>query len=285
MRGRIPWVLPLMALVVGGPARAQEAAFEMVAAAGGDRTADPALHADSLLALLDLQDPERLRELEARYVDAGEPEKRLIEKRFGLIQHHYRVDADPRGIYRGYRAGGLEGRSLAGALEEIVGGRYAAYYFFDGVIRPNVFAPDRFLGRRESALHEKIHLVQPSLYRALGVRCVWRDPRDPCVRSLEPVAVYLTELAKLERDSPWRTDIEKNRAIERHLELESMRCGYGRPAPRCPDVEGVQEYIVEPLALARKVARLGLEEGIRRYIEALSAVEMAGLDPYRGPRP
>lgn len=280
MTQRTRWALLGLVLAAAAPAvAAQEAAYDLLPAAGDP---DLARRADSLLALLDGQEPLRLREIEARYVDTGEPEKRLLEERFGLIVHHYRVDADPGGIYRRYRDGGLEGASLVAALEEIVSGRYSAYYFFDGVIRPNVFSPDRFVGRRESALHEKVHLVQPSLYRALGIRCIWRDPRDRCVRSLEPVAVYLTELARLERDSPWRTDTEKNRAIERHLELESMRCGYGRPAPRCPDVEGVQEYIVEPLALAREVARLGLEEGIRRYVGGMSVVEVVGLERIRG---
>ncbi len=264
MRRRAMTVLLPVLLVTAVPVLGQDAAF-----------------ADSLLALLEEQDPTRLREIEARYVERGDPEKRLIEERFGLIAHHYRVDADPRGIYRRYQAAGLEGRSLAAALEEIVEGRYSAYYFFDGVIRPNVFAPDRYVGRRESALHEKIHLVQPSLYRALGVRCLWRDSRDPCVRSLEPVAVYLTEFVSLKRDSPGRTEVEVSRKIERYLELESRRCGYGRPAPRCPDAEGVQEYIVEPLVLARKVTRHGLEEGIRRYIEGLSAGEVAELAPDR----
>lgn len=282
-RRTISALLPAL-LMAGGPALAQEAAFDLVRLAGEDRSVDPAPGADTLLALLDEQDPDRLHEIEARYLDTGEPEKRLIEERFGLFAHHYRVDADPRGIYRRYRAGGLEGGSLVGALEEIVEGRYSAYYFFDGVIRPNVFAPDRFVGRRESAVHEKIHLLQPSLYRALGVPCLWRDPHDSCVRSLEPVAVYLTEFARLERDSPGQTDVEINRKIERHLELESTRCGYGRPAPRCPDARGVQEYIVEPLALSREVARRGLEEGIRRYIEGLSAVDVAGLHPERTSR-
>lgn len=285
MRRRTLSALLQVLLVTAIPARGQDAAFDLVRAEGDDRSADPVRRADSLLALLDQQDPARLLEIEARYVESGDPEKRLVEERFGLIAHHYRVDADPRGIYRRYRAEGLEGGSLVRALEEIVEGRYSAYYFFDGVIRPNVFAPDRFVGRRESALHEKIHLVQPSLYRALGVRCLWRDPHDRCVRSLEPVAVYLTEFASLERDSPGRTEAEINRVIERHLELESRRCGYGRPAPRCPDAEGVHEYIVEPLELAREVARRGLEEGIRSYIEGLSAVDVAGLAPERtGPR-
>lgn len=264
-------ILPAL-LMAGTPAFGQEAVFDLVRAPASTEPAPPS---DSLLALLDEQDPVRLREIEARYVERGDPEKRLIEERFGLISHHYRVDADPRGIYRRYRAEGLEGRSLVVALKEVVEGRFSAYYFFDGVIRPNVFAPDRFVGRRASALHEKIHLVQPSLYRKLGLRCNWKNPRDPCVRSLEPVAVYLTEFASLERDSPGRTDIQINRAIERWLALESRRCGYGRPAPRCPDAERVQEYLLEPRELARKVARYGLEEGIRRYVDGLSAGEIA----------
>lgn len=278
MTRRTRWALFGLVLGAAAPVAAQEVAYDLLPAAGDP---DPALRADSLVALLDGQDPVRLREIEARYVDGGEPEKRLLEERFGLIAHHYRVDADPRGIYRRYRDGGLEGASLVAALEEIVGGRYSAYYFFDGVIRPNVFSPDRFVGRRESALHEKVHLVQPSLYRALGMRCIWRDPRDRCVRSLEPVAVYLTAYARLRRDSPGWTDAQVNRRVERQLETESLRCGYGRPVPRCPDTQGVREYILEPLALAREVGRLGLEEGIRRYVEGLSPVDVAALEPGR----
>lgn len=275
-------ILPalLFTLLAGvTPAPGQEAGHDLVLSADVGKKPDPASRVDSLLALLHAQDPARLREIEARYVGRGDPEKRLIEERFGLIEHRYRVDADPRGIYRRYQDGGLVGAALERALDEVVTGRYSGYYFFDGVIRPNPFAPDHALGRRESVLHEKVHLVQPGLYRALGLRCLWRDRSDPCVRSLEPVAVYLTEFASLERDSPARTDADINRAIERWLTLESMRCGYGRPVPRCPHPERVREYITEPLEVARRVARHGLEEGIRKYVEGLSAGEVAGLGP------
>ena len=254
------WILALgSALLVAGQGRAQPA--------------------DSLLARLDAWEPARGAELEARFSDQGDPEKRLLEIRFGLLQHRYRVDADPRGIVRRYREEGLEGAALRTALAEVLTGRYAAYYFFDGVIRPNVFAPARFTERAESALHEKVHLVQPALYQALGVRCAWHWPEDPCVRSLEPVAVYLTEFATLKRASPSRTDASVNRAIERWLAVESVRCGYGRPVPRCPDPERVQQYVVEPLELARAIGRLGLDEGIRRFIESLATGELAGVGP------
>lgn len=260
------WILALgSALLVAGQGRAQPA--------------------DSLLARLDAWEPARGAELEARFSDQGDPEKRLLEIRFGLLQHRYRVDADPRGIVRRYREEGLEGAALRTALAEVLTGRYAAYYFFDGVIRPNVFAPARFTERAESALHEKVHLVQPALYQALGVRCAWHWPEDPCVRSLEPVAVYLTEFATLKRASPSRTDGSVNRAIERWLAVESVRCGYGRPVPRCPDAERVQQYLVEPLKLARSIGRLGLEEGIRRYVESLASGELAGLAPRSSPAP
>lgn len=254
------WILALVSgLLVAGEGRAQPA--------------------DSLRARLDAWEPARGAELEARFGEKGDPEKRLLELRFGLLHHRYRVDADPRGIVRRYREEGLEGAALQAALAEVLTGRYAAYYFFDGVIRPNVFAPARFTERPESALHEKVHLVQPALYQALGLRCSWHRPEDPCVRSLEPVAVYLTEFATLKRASPSRTDGSVNRAIERWLAVESVRCGYGRPVPRCPEPERVREYVVEPLELARTIERLGLEEGIRRYVESLAAGDLAGVGP------
>ncbi len=238
---------------------------------------------DSLVALLEAPDPAKLRELETHYRENADPEKRLLEKRFGLFEHHYRVDADPRGITRRWRAEGLEGEAFDRAVLEVVTGRYSAYYFFDGVIRPNVFAPTGSTRRVESALHEKVHLVQPALYRSLGLRCAWRRPDDPCVRSLEPVAVYLTEFARLKRASPSRTDRSVNRAIERWLAMEALRCDYPRPVSRCPHAERVREYLVEPLDLARVIDRLGLEEGIRRYVEGLSSADLAGLAP--GPSP
>ncbi len=235
--------------------------------------------ADSLLARLDAWEASRGAQLEARFGEDGDPEKRLLEDRFGLFQHHYRVDADPREIVRRYREEGLEGRALQAALEEVVAGRYAAYYFFDGVIRPNVFAPARFTERGESALHEKVHLVQPALYQALGLRCAWHRTDDACVRSLEPVAVYLTEFATLKRASPSRTDQSVNRTIERWLAVESVRCGYGKPVPRCPAPERIHQYVFEPLELARTIGRLGVEEGIRHYVESLSAGDLAGVEP------
>lgn len=234
---------------------------------------------DSLLARLEAWEASRGAELEARFGEEGDPEKRLLETRFGLFDHRYRVDADPRGIVRRYREEGLDGPALRAALEEVVAGRYSAYYFFDGVIRPNVFAPARFIERGESALHEKVHLVQPALYEALGLRCAWHRPDDACVRSLEPVAVYLTEFATLKRASPSRSDQSVNRAIERWLAVESVRCGYGDPVPRCPNRERVRQYVVEPLELARTIERLGLEEGIRRYVESLSSGDLAGIGP------
>ncbi|MGH7572276.1 MAG: hypothetical protein ACREMK_10575 [Gemmatimonadota bacterium] len=269
-RHALPAILSAL-LLVGGPVLAQEASFDPVGGPWG--------RSDSLLALLDEQDPARLRELEAHYRDNADPEKRLLEKRFGLIEHRYRVDADPRGISRRWRAEGLEGEALERAVLEVVAGRYSAYYFFDGVIRPNVFAPPRFTKGIESALHEKVHLVQPALYRSLGLRCAWRRPDDPCVRSLEPVAVYLTEFARLKRASPSRTDRSVNRAIESWLAMEAQRCDYPKPVSRCPDAERVREYVNKPLDLARKIDRLGLEEGIRRFVEGLASGDLAGLAP------
>lgn len=249
---------------------------------GGEARGQPA---DSLLARLDAWEASRAAELEARFGENGDPEKRLLETRFGLLHHRYRVDADPHGIVRRYREEGLEGPALQAALEEVVAGRYAAYYFFDGVIRPNVFAPARFTERGASALHEKVHLVQPALYQALGLRCAWLRSDDACVLSLEPVAVYLTEFAILKRASPSRTDQSVNRSIERWLAIESVRCGYGRPVARCPEPERVRQYVVEPLELARTIDRLGLEEGIQRYVEGLSSGDLAGVGPGRPAEP
>lgn len=240
---------------------------------------------DSLLARLETWETSRKAELEARFGKEGDPEKRLLEARFGLVQHRYRVDADPRGIIRRYREEGLEGPALETALEEVVTGRYAAYYFFDGVIRPNLFAPPRFTERGASALHEKVHLVQPALYQALGLRCTWHRPDDACVRSLEPVAVYLTEFATVKRGSPSRSDQSVNRGIERWLTVESVRCGYGSPVARCPAPERVEQYISEPLELARMIGRLGVEDGIRRYVESLRSGDLAGVEPERFSEP
>jgi hypothetical protein len=228
-----------------------------------------------LLPLLEGQDPARLEELEARYERNGNDEKRFLEEYFGVIEHRFRVDADPHGIYGRWREAGIATQGLALALEEIVAGRYSAYYFFDGVIRPNVFAPEAYLARTESALHEKVHLVQPSIYRALGLRCSWRESRDVCVRSLEPVAVYLTEFAVLKRQSPDRSDESINRAIARHLAEEAERCGLGRPVPRCPIPEQAMDYVVLPLQLTEEVARHGIEDGIRRFVRGLASPALA----------
>jgi hypothetical protein len=220
-------------------------------------------------------DRDRARELESRYERSGDPEKRLLERRFGVIEHRFRVNADPYEILRRWKDG-LEPKvrddpsRLVRILEEITGGQYAAYYFFDAVIRPNVFAPEVRLNQRESAVHERVHLIQPSVYKALGIRCIWIHPHDPCVRSLEPVAVYLTEYAMLKRAAPERTDASVNRAIIRHLEFEAARCGYAAPVARCPAARQVTEYILLPRELARDVARHGLEEGIRGFVAGLA---------------
>lgn len=216
-------------------------------------------------------DSTRAREIEARYERNGNAEKRLLERRFGVIEHRFRVDSDPSGILRRLGGAGDIRRRAEGALGEILAGQFSAYYFFDGVIRPNVFAPESYLDREESAIHEKVHLIQPSVYKALGIRCVWKSRRDGCVRSLEPVAVYLTEFALLKRQSPDRSDLSVNRAIERHLALEAFRCGSGTPAPRCPAADRALEYVHQPRDLARHVSRHGLEEGIRRFVTGLAA--------------
>ncbi|MCK5439595.1 MAG: hypothetical protein KAI97_06610, partial [Gemmatimonadetes bacterium] len=179
---------------------------------------------DSLLQILERFDSDRVDELAARYDQRGNAEKRRLEKRFGVIEHRFRVNADPRGIFQCWVAAGHGEAVLVDALKEITQGRYAAYYFFDGVIRPNVFASDRYLARQESAIHEKVHLIQPAVYRQLGLRCRWTNPLDPCVRSLEPVAVYLSEYAALNRRSPHLSDGSINRAIENYLVLEAERC-------------------------------------------------------------
>jgi hypothetical protein len=224
---------------------------------------------DSLLQILDRFDADRVDELVARYDQRGDPEKRRLEERFGVIQHRFRVDADPRGIFQCWVAAGFGEAVLVEALKEITQGRYAAYYFFDGVIRPNVFASDRYLARQESAIHEKVHLIQPAIYRQLGLRCGWTNPLDSCVRSLEPVAVYLTEYAMLNRRSPHLSDGSINRAIEDYLVLEAQRCQYAGGTPRCPAAHRVHEYIELPLEVARLVERHGLEDGIARFVNRL----------------
>lgn len=226
---------------------------------------DPQARIAALLPLLERHDRDRLRALERRYDASGNTERRLLERTFGVIQHRYRVDADAREIFRRWEAADVTPGELVVALEEIVEGRYAAYYFFDGVIRPNPFAPEGRL-RTDSALHEKVHVIQPSVYRALGIRCSWRDARDGCVRSLEPVAVYLTEFAVLKQETPSDSDESVNRNIIRYLTAEAERCGYGEPLPRCPRPDQAHDYMVLPLRVADEVAKHGLEEGIRRFV-------------------
>lgn len=275
--GRAPaWPsLGLAALLAGvGPAHADQGLDPLVRAVRATVTVpaeNPGTRLDSLQALLELYDRDRIGEIEARYDQNGNAGKRLLERRFGVIEHRFRVDADPRGIYRRWRDGARGEEDLVRALEEITEGRFTAYYFFDGVIRPNIFATEDLLSREESALHEKVHLIQPSVYRALGIDCFWLDRRDACVRSLEPVAVYLTEYALLKRQSPGRSDASINRAIERHLAREGERCGYGLPLPRCPAGDQATDYIVLPLDLAREVSRHGLEWGIRRFVAGLAS--------------
>lgn len=224
---------------------------------------------DSLLQILERFDADRVDELVARYDQRGNAEKRSLEQRFGVIQHRFRVDADPRGIFQRWVAAGYGESILVDALKEITQGRYSAYYFFDGVIRPNVFASDRYLAREESAVHEKVHLIQPAIYRRLSLRCRWTNPLDSCVRSLEPVAVYLTEYAVLDRRSPHLSDGSINRAIERYLVREAERCRYAADTPRCPAPHRVDEYIELPLEVARLVERYGLEGGIARFVSHL----------------
>ncbi|HUP00161.1 MAG TPA: hypothetical protein VM737_01355 [Gemmatimonadota bacterium] len=241
-----------------------------------------AMRLDSLRAMLDRYDQGRTLELEARYDRNGNAEKRLLERRFGVIEHRYRVDGDPRGILRalsGAGRGGVEER----ALEEILAGRFSAYYFFDGVIRPNVFAPERFVTRLESAVHEKAHLIQPSVYRSLAIPCRWPNPGDSCVRSLEPVAVYLTEFALLARSSPGRGEAGINREIERYLAHEAVRCRHAAPFPRCPAGDRAREYVHLPLELARQVSRHGLEDGIRRFVRGLDLAPLASTPPLGSP--
>jgi hypothetical protein len=224
---------------------------------------------DSLLQILERFDADRVDELVARYDQRGNAEKRSLEQRFGVIQHRFRVDADPRGIFQRWVAAGYGESILVDALKEITQGRYSAYYFFDGVIRPNVFASDRYLARQESAVHEKVHLIQPAIYRRLSLRCRWTNPLDSCVRSLEPVAVYLTEYAVLDRRSPHLPDGSINRAIERYLVREAERCRYATDTPRCPAPHRIREYIELPLEVARLVERHGLEGGIVRFVNHL----------------
>jgi hypothetical protein len=273
----------LLALLAGiGPAAAMQEVNAIAGSADVGRpsaTREPIedIHArlDDLRQTLARFDRNRQRELESRYEQSGDPEKRLLERRFGVIEHRFRVNADPYEILRRWEAG-LEPKvrddpdQVLRILEEITEGRYAAYYFFDAVIRPNVFAPEARLERRESTVHEKVHLIQPSVYKALGIRCIWIDPHDPCIQSLEPVAVYLTEYAILKRAAPDRSDVSVNRAIMTYLDLEATRCGHSTPVARCPTARQVTEYMLLPGELAREVARHGLEEGIRRFVAGLA---------------
>ncbi len=229
---------------------------------------------DSLLGVVERYDHQRAAVLERRYADSGESERRLLERRFGIVHHHFRVRAKPREIVGYWMRGPSTKADLLDVLEEIVDGRYAAYYFFDGVIRPNVFAPDRAQSRDETPVHEKVHLLQPEIYKALGIRCDWTLRASGCVRSLEPVAVYLAEFASASVQAPALTDGEINARIGRYLAFESARCR-NAPTPRCPSGVGVAEYLVLPLSLVREVDRHGLEEGIRRFVEGLEPREMA----------
>lgn len=272
---------PLIGLLMGVAAFVYPSDFGAQTLARGDvrptaismlgADSPPAVSAelDSLLQLLDRFDADRVDELVARYDQRGNAEKRSLEQRFGVIHHRFRVDADPRGIFRRWVAARRGEALLIDALKEITQGRYAAYYFFDGVIRPNVFASDRYLARQESAIHEKVHVIQPAIYRRLGIRCGWTNPLDPCVRSLEPVAVYLTEYAVLNRHSPHLSDGSINRAIESHFVLEAERCRYAGGTARCPAAHRVHEYIELPLEVARLVERHGLEGGIVSFVNQL----------------
>ena len=281
----------LLALIVGiDPAAAMQ---EINAIAGSvdlarlpvtlEPTEDIDARLDDARQALARHDRNRARELESRYEQSGNPEKRLIERRFGVIEHRFRVSADPYEILRRWEDG-LDPKArenpnqVVRILEEITEGRYAAYYFFDAVIRPNVFAPEARLERHESTVHEKVHLIQPSVYKALGIRCIWIDPDDPCIRSLEPVAVYLTEYAILKRAAPDRSDVSVNRAIMTYLDLEATRCGHSRPRARCPAARQVTEYMLLPGELAHEVARHGLEEGIRRFVAGLAASNPVALE-------
>lgn len=255
--------LGVVLMAVPAPAFVQ---IPRLAELAGAPAAEPDATLEELLARLDGFDRDHVEALEARYRSEGNEERRVLERRFGLIEHRFRVSADPREIYRNLDHPRRSGADRVRLLREITRGDYSAYYFFDAVIRPNVFAPERYLGRTETPIHEKVHLIQPSLFEALGIRCVWLDPGDGCVRSIEPVAVYLTEYAMLARAAASRGDARANAMIARYLDFEARRCATGPPARRCPRRSQVEEYILLPRELARRVERHGLEEGIRRFV-------------------
>lgn len=236
---------------------------------------NPTNTVDRLLGALASYDRSRAETIEDHYREAGNREKRLIEKRFGLVEHRFRVDADPREIYRYWDTGRHAAWVRAEVLREITEGWFSAYYFFDGVIRPNVFAPRWRLDSDETAVHEKIHLLQPRLYEVLGLACRWRRLDDPCAASMEPVAAYLTEWAVRKRSAPWRSDHSVNRGVRLHFERESERCRENLALPRCPEARRVQHYLVLPLEVADRVERHGLEEGLRRFVEAIGEGEVA----------
>lgn len=277
---RIPRAIPLAVFIVGvwgGLAMGQEAEPRLerhpmaVARAAAH---SPAAAVDSFVGLLESFDRDRARRIEAHYREAGNGEKRLVEKRFGLVEHRFRVSADPREIYRYWDPRRHATWIRAEVLREITEGWYSAYYFFDGVIRPNVFAASWRTRSDETAVHEKIHLLQPRLYEVLGIRCRWRRLGDPCAASMEPVAAYLTEWALRKRNTPWRRDASVNRGAMRHFEHESRRCRANESLPRCPEGRRVREYLVLPIEVARLVERHGLEEGLRRFVRAIDAGEI-----------
>ena len=73
---------------------------------------------DSLLQILERFDSDRVDELAARYDQRGNVEKRRLEKRFGVIEHRFRVNADPRGIFQCWVAAGHGEAVLVDALKE-----------------------------------------------------------------------------------------------------------------------------------------------------------------------
>jgi len=225
--------------------------------------------ADSLTGFLGTYDRERARSIERHYREVGNAEKRVLEERFGLIRHSFRVSADPRGIYSYWDPKRHSSWIRFEVLREITEGWYSAYYFFDGVIRPNVFAGTRRVYSDETAVHEKVHLIQPRLYAAIGLECHWKRLDDPCAASMEPVAAYLTEYAMLKRIAPGLDDKSLNRRLQRRFEREAERCDANRSLARCPDSRRVQEYLVLPIEIARFVDQYGLEGGLRRFVEAI----------------
>lgn len=277
----IPRAIALGILILGaggGVASAQESAPTLerhpIAVARATAT-NPATALDDFREVLDGFDRVRAEKIEQHYRETGNREKRLLEKRFGLVEHRFRVSADPRDIYAYWDTGRHAAWIRAEVLREITEGWYSAYYFFDGVIRPNVFAPLWRLRSEETAVHEKIHLLQPRLYAALDLACRWRSLDDPCAASMEPVAAYLTEWAVRKRATPWRDDRSVNRSVGIHFERESRRCRQNESLPRCPEARRVQQYLVLPVEIAKLVDRYGLEGGLRRFVEAIDEGEVA----------